>query len=54
MIIRCKKCGSTNIQVKYWVNPNTFKIDDVCSGEETECWCQDCEEYGKCEWIDDH
>ena len=53
MIVKCKQCGSTDIQVKYWCNPNTLQIIDVSSGEENECWCEKCQEETKCEWIED-
>ena len=50
MKVKCKVCGSTQIQVKYWVNPNTFEIIDPCDGEENECWCEDCQDITECEW----
>ena len=52
MIARCKQCGGTHILIKYWYNPNTGELDEPCSGEESECWCEDCEDSWSCEWID--
>lgn len=52
MKVICKQCGSTDIQVKYWCNPNTFRIVDVASGEENDCWCENCQDNTQCEWID--
>lgn len=38
----CNKCGSSNVQLEAWINPNTNEIIDVySSGQE---WCDDCEE----------
>lgn len=38
----CNKCGSSNVQLEAWVNPNTNEIIDVySSGQE---WCDNCEE----------
>ena len=49
-IFRCKKCGSTNIQILAWVNPNTNEV--VADNEEKECWCEDCEEHSEYECIE--
>lgn len=40
-IFRCKECGSTDIQILAWVNPNTNEIidDEVSDGK---CWCEKC------------
>lgn len=53
MKVICRECGSTDIQVKYWCNPNTFKIIDVSDGEETECWCNNCQDERRCDWIEE-
>lgn len=38
----CNKCGSSNVQLEAWINPNTNEIIDTSlSGQE---WCDDCEE----------
>ena len=39
---KCKECNSTNVEAKYWVNLNTFKI--IADDDSDENWCQDCEE----------
>lgn len=44
-IHRCKECGSTDIEQKYWVNPNTMEVGEWC--EEDDCWCNDCEDYSR-------
>ena len=42
----CSKCGSANIQIQMWVNPNTQEVmNDV--NDESECWCEDCLNYEK-------
>lgn len=52
MIVKCKECGGTHVLLKYWYNPNTDQLDEPCSGEENECWCEDCEDICRCEWVD--
>lgn len=49
-IFRCTECGSTNVQIKCWVNPNTDEIIDDC--EEKECWCEKCEAHQRYECIE--
>lgn len=41
----CKECGSANIEVKAWVNPNTREITEVdpCMNIDNECYCNNCE-----------
>lgn len=39
----CKECGSENIQIRMWVNPNTSDIIGDC--EDKECWCENCKEH---------
>lgn len=41
----CTQCGSYDIQVRAWYDPNTDKVGDFC--EDTnydECWCENCME----------
>ena len=38
----CRGCGSRNIEITAWINPNTNVIGDW--QEEEECWCNDCKE----------
>ena len=43
----CPICGSTNVETKMWVNPNTHIISDSCSdlSEEDDNWCNGCENH---------
>lgn len=43
----CANCGSMNVEMKMWVNPNTQKIGDRCSdlSEAEDNWCQICEDH---------
>lgn len=36
----CAECGSSDIQVKTWVDPNTGEIVDI--DYDNECWCDNC------------
>lgn len=38
----CNKCGSSNVQLEAWVNPNTNEIIDTSLSAQE--WCDDCEE----------
>ena len=42
----CSECGSDEVEMKMWVNPNTDEIGGECSdtSEEEDCWCKNCEE----------
>lgn len=39
----CAYCGSDNIEIRMWVNPNTNEIGNDCG--EDECWCNNCEDH---------
>lgn len=43
----CSECGSSEVDMKMWVNPNTNNISGDCSNrdEEEDCWCNTCEEH---------
>lgn len=43
----CAECGSCDIEMKMWVNPNTSEINGNCSDrtEEEDNWCRRCEEH---------
>ena len=41
----CKQCGSTNVQVMVWANPNTHHIFDDVQGVNENVWCEDCEDH---------
>lgn len=41
----CKECGSDNIHVKMWVNPNTNEIGEWCKDDfGYPCWCEKCQD----------
>jgi hypothetical protein len=45
--ILCSNCNSDNVEMKYWVNPNTDEIGDITSdGDDQDTWCSDCETHG--------
>lgn len=44
----CSECGSADVQVLAWVNPNTKEVIDFVGAplfDAQDCWCQDCEEH---------
>ena len=41
---RCKKCGSSEVESKMWVQQNTLKIEGIVDDDNDQNWCQDCEE----------
>lgn len=43
----CSECGSSDVEIRMWVNPNTKVIGDRCSDptEEEDNWCKTCEEH---------
>lgn len=47
--MRCEHCGSTNVQRKAWVRPNSGNeyVDDVDPDDDhaSECWCGECEDH---------
>lgn len=52
MIYRCKKCKSTNIQVKAWISANTNEIHDWVDDGTSECWCENCQNLSKYEGVE--
>lgn len=40
----CAECGSTSIQVRAWIDPNTNEYISDCE-DDNNCWCEDCEEH---------
>lgn len=48
-VLYCEECGSTDVEMKMWVNPNTEEIGGDCSSrkEEEDCWCKECEDHVK-------
>lgn len=45
---KCIKCGSNDIEQKYWINPNTGELKDPIDDDDV-FWCCQCEEH--CEII---
>lgn len=46
----CPNCGSDNVELKRWHNPNTNKIGVDC--EDDEGWCGDCEEHCDLSYVE--
>lgn len=48
MIVRCSKCGGTNVQVVMWVRPNhnNEAVDDFGSWKDVDSkFCEDCDDH---------
>lgn len=43
----CSVCGSNDVEMKMWANPNTGEIGGESSDrfEEEDCWCKNCAEH---------
>lgn len=41
----CENCGSTDVEMRMWVNPNTDQIGGDC--DDDDCWCCNCQEHVK-------
>ena len=43
----CADCGSSDVEMTMWVNPNTGEISGESSDrfEEEDCWCKNCTEH---------
>ena len=39
----CKTCGSSDILVQMWVDPNTLEIDSWVADGDEQCYCYNCE-----------
>lgn len=48
-IVVCDECGSADIEVKWWVNPNTMELISDC--EDDECWCPHCEKHTRTDVV---
>lgn len=49
----CKHCGSDDIQVRQWVNPNTLKPFEWCEDANyKECWCENCKNISEWKMIE--
>ena len=50
----CENCGSDEIQVQVWWNPNRDRIiGDVDEGEKYHNWCEHCEDHVNLIYKDD-
>jgi hypothetical protein len=52
---KCTECGSKNVQMTAWVNPNNNNefIDYTTDCTETDdCWCDDCGENVELEYVE--
>lgn len=45
----CSVCGSTNIQLQAWIDPNNNKY--IEGTEDDVCWCENCQEHTKIKLI---
>ena len=42
----CEDCGSSDVETKMWVNPNTDELKDSCSdGESDDNYCNNCQSH---------
>lgn len=46
----CSVCGSTNIQLQAWIDPNNNN-KYIEGTEDDECWCENCQEHTKIKLI---
>lgn len=45
-ILVCEECGSSNVQMRAWVNANTLDYtSDSGDTDRDNYWCEDCEEH---------
>lgn len=50
MVVKCKKCGSADVEIRAFVNPNTEEVSSLNNiatliTERDDCWCKDCDDY---------
>lgn len=52
-IYKCSNCGSTNVEMKAWVNPNNDNsyVDTVSDGEAEDNYCSNCDGHYKLDVI---
>ncbi len=43
---KCSKCNGTNVEARFWVNPNDLRDinPDQEIWDEQDCYCNDCED----------
>jgi hypothetical protein len=47
----CIDCGSSNIEVLVWINPNTEEVTDWETGIRESVYCNDCGSHN--EWLEE-
>lgn len=49
----CAECGSDDIQIRQWVNPNTLEMYEWCDDENyQDCWCEHCQKITKWKTVE--
>ncbi len=51
---QCAQCGSNAVETKMWVNPNDMGRTEpmqFISEDEEDCWCRDCDDHRKIEYV---
>ncbi len=41
----CKICKGDNVQIRAWINANTHEYQDDSILDDTDTWCEDCEDH---------
>ena len=45
-ILVCEECGSSDVQIKAWINANTLQfVDDSGDCDRYSNWCGNCQEH---------
>ena len=47
-VITCSHCGSENVEMKHWINPNLKFMHEQYQEwptDEEDCWCRDCDTF---------
>ena len=46
----CKHCGSDDVEIRVWMNPNTGQCGTDCE-DNGECYCNNCNDYSKLDLV---
>lgn len=46
-VFSCSVCGSTDVEVKKWVNPNNNNVKEGAAFDEDDIWCNDCQDHNE-------
>lgn len=51
----CSQCGSSDVDIRVWVNPNTHTItqDPLEVTDIEDCWCNNCEEHTEIKTLEE-